>query len=75
MSTEELDPRELSLKANTALLPYFQGRSDDALRELPMSPSKVARTPARAIAKLKRHQVVETASSPILRRLRTCRSV
>ena len=31
---EELDPRELSLKANTALLSYFQGRYDDALREL-----------------------------------------
>jgi TolB-like protein/lipopolysaccharide biosynthesis regulator YciM len=31
---EELDPRELSLKANTALLFYFQGRYDDALRAL-----------------------------------------
>jgi len=31
---EELDPRELSLRANTALLSYFQGRYDDALREL-----------------------------------------
>ena len=31
---EELDPRELSLKANTALLSYFQGRYDDALKGL-----------------------------------------
>ena len=31
---EELDPRELSLKANTALLFYFQGRYDDALKAL-----------------------------------------
>jgi TolB-like protein/Tfp pilus assembly protein PilF len=31
---EELDPRELSLKANTALLSYFQGRYEDAVREL-----------------------------------------
>ena len=31
---EELDPRELSLKANTALLSYFQGRNDDALKGL-----------------------------------------
>jgi TolB-like protein len=31
---EELDPRELSLKANTALLFYFQGQYDDALRAL-----------------------------------------
>ena len=31
---EELDPRSLPLKANTALLFYFQGRYDDALSEL-----------------------------------------
>jgi len=31
---EELDPRELSLRANRALLFYFQGRFDDALRDL-----------------------------------------
>jgi adenylate cyclase len=31
---EELDPRELSLRANAALLSYFQGRYDDALNEL-----------------------------------------
>ncbi len=31
---EELDPRELSLKANTALLAYFQGQYDDALKSL-----------------------------------------
>ena len=31
---EELDPRELSLKANTALLFYFQGRYDDAVKAL-----------------------------------------
>lgn len=30
----ELDPRELALKANTALLSYFRGRNDDALKEL-----------------------------------------
>ena len=31
---QELDPRSLLLKANTALLSYFGGRYDDALREL-----------------------------------------
>ena len=31
---EELDPRSLSLKANTSLLSYFQGHYDDALTHL-----------------------------------------
>ena len=31
---EELDPRELSLRANRALLSYFQGSYDAALAEL-----------------------------------------
>ncbi len=31
---EELDPRELELKANTAILAYFEGRNDDALKAL-----------------------------------------
>jgi hypothetical protein len=31
---EELDPLELDLRANTAILSYFHGRNDDALREL-----------------------------------------
>jgi tetratricopeptide (TPR) repeat protein len=31
---EELDPRSLLLRTNTALLAYFQGRSDDALTQL-----------------------------------------
>ena len=30
----ELDPREPSLKANSALLSYFRGHNDEALREL-----------------------------------------
>ena len=33
-AAEELDPRSLALKANTALLSYFQGRYDDALKAL-----------------------------------------
>ena len=33
-AAEELDPRSLALKANTALLSYFQGRYDDALTDL-----------------------------------------
>ena len=31
---EELDPRELVLSANRAMLSYFQGEYDDALEEL-----------------------------------------
>jgi eukaryotic-like serine/threonine-protein kinase len=33
-TAEELDPREVSLKANRALLSYFQGHYDDAITEL-----------------------------------------